>query len=132
MSGVAAKLGRNYALSGSVVHGDGRGRTIGTPTANLDVPLEKAIPANGVYACWAFIGAEKYKAVVNIGLRPTFGTGEVIPHVEAHLPGQELNLYDRVVRLEFVERLRGEQKFSGIDPLVAQIRADIAKAQSIL
>lgn len=132
VAGAAVKLGRPYALSGAVMRGDGRGRTIGIPTANMDVPLEKAIPANGVYACQTFVGADGYKAVVNIGVRPTFTSGGVAPRVEAHLLGFDADIYDQTIRLEFIERLRGEQKFSGIDALVAQIRMDIAEANDIL
>jgi riboflavin kinase/FMN adenylyltransferase len=98
----------------------------------MDVPLEKVMPSNGVYACWAFLGAEKHKAVINIGVRPTFNTGEVVPRVEAHLLKYDADLYGQILRLEFVERLRGEQKFSGIDALVAQITTDIAQANDIL
>jgi riboflavin kinase/FMN adenylyltransferase len=132
VAGAAVKLGRNYRVSGIVIRGDGRGRTIGIPTANMDVPLEKVIPANGVYACWALVGEEKHKAVVNIGVRPTFTSGEVVPRVEAHLLDYDSDLYDQTITVEFVERLRGEQKFPGIDALVAQIKADIAKANEIL
>src|SRR6185295_14916806 len=103
-------LGRWYTLSGPIIRGDGRGRTIGIPTANIDVPLEKVIPANGVYACQAIVAAEKHKAVVNIGVRPTFTSGEVLPRVEAHLLDFDADIYDQTLRLEFVERLRGEQK----------------------
>jgi riboflavin kinase/FMN adenylyltransferase len=132
VAGAAVKLGRCYTLSGSVIRGDGRGRTIGIPTANMDVPLEKVIPANGVYACWAFVGAEKHKAVVNIGVRPTFTSGEVVPRVEAHILNFDADLYDQTLKLEFVQRLRGEQKFPGIDALVAQIKTDITKTNDIL
>jgi len=128
----AVRLGRNYMVSGAVIRGDGRGRTIGIPTANLDVPIEKAIPANGVYACWAWIGGQKHKTVVNIGLRPTFNNGSVAPRVEAHLLDYDADLYDQTVSLEFVERLRGEQKFSGIEALVTQIKTDIGQAKDIL
>ncbi len=132
VSGAAVKLGRSYSLSGSVIRGDGRGRTIGIPTANMDIPLEKVIPANGVYACWAVVGGERHKTVVNIGVRPTFTTGEVAPRVEAHILEYDADLYDQVLTVEFVERLRGEQKFAGIDALLAQIKSDIAKANTIL
>lgn len=132
VAGAAVKLGRCYAVSGPVIRGDGRGRTIGIPTANIDVPLEKVIPANGVYACRALVGGEKRKAVVNVGVRPTFTSGEVVPRVEAHLLDYDAVLYDQVIELEFVERLRGEQKFAGIDALVTQIKIDIAKANDIL
>ena len=132
VAAAAIRLGRSYMVSGTVIRGDGRGRTIGIPTANLDVPLEKAIPANGVYACWAGVGDQKRKAVVNIGLRPTFNSGPVLPRVEAHLLDYDADLYDQTITLEFVERLRGEQKFPGIDALVAQIKADIGKTNDIL
>jgi riboflavin kinase/FMN adenylyltransferase len=132
VAGAAVKLGRPYSVSGPVVHGDGRGRTLGIPTANIAVPLEKAIPANGVYACWALVGGEKHKAVVNVGVRPTFTSSEVAPHVEAHLPGYVADLYDQTITLEFVERLRGEQKFPSVDALLAQIKTDIAKANDLL
>ena len=132
VSAAAVKLGRNYALGGPVIRGDGRGRTIGIPTANIDVPLEKVIPANGVYACQAFLGIEKHKAVVNIGVRPTFNSSEVAPRVEAYLLDYDADIYGQILTLQFVERLRGEQKFSGIDALVAQIKIDIAKANDIL
>jgi riboflavin kinase/FMN adenylyltransferase len=132
VAGAAFKLGRPYALSGPVIRGDGRGRTIGIPTANVDVPFEKVIPANGVYACQAVVGVENYKAVVNIGVRPTFTSGEVLPRVEAHLLDFDDDIYDQALKLEFVERLRGEQKFPGIDALVAQIKSDITQAKDVL
>lgn len=132
VAAAALELGRPYGLGGPVIRGDGRGRTIGIPTANLDVPLDKVIPANGVYACRALVGADKHKAVVNIGVRPTFTSGEVVPRVEAHLLEYDADLYDQTLRLEFVERLRGEQKFPGIEALVAQIKTDIGKANDIL
>lgn len=132
VAGAALLLGRHYAVSGTIVRGDGRGRTIGIPTANMDVPREKIIPANGVYACWAIIHDEKHKAVVNVGVRPTFTSGEVIPRVEAHLLDYDADLYEQILRLEFVERLRGEQKFPSIDALVAQIRSDIETAKNAL
>jgi riboflavin kinase/FMN adenylyltransferase len=125
-------LGRRYALSGRVIHGDARGRTIGIPTANLEPPAQKLIPLNGVYACWAIVGGEKYQAVANIGVRPTFDDPNPHPHVEAHLLGFSADVYDAEMRLEFVERLRGEVKFPGIEALVAQIKTDIVKAEEIL
>lgn len=132
VSGAAADLGRSYSVSGPIIRGDGRGRTIGIPTANVDVLLDKAVPANGVYACWVTARGEKHKAVTNIGVRPTFTTGEVVPRVEAHLLDFDADLYDQTITVEFVERLRGEQKFSGIDALLAQIKLDIVRANEIL
>jgi len=128
----AVKLGRYYSMQGSVIPGDGRGRTIGIHTANVDLPAGKALPANGVYACWAFVEGEKRSAVTNIGLRPTFTGGEAVPRVEAHLLDYSADLYGKTLKLEFVERLRGEQKFPSVEALLAQIRADIERARELL
>ena len=128
----AAKLGRYYSMAGPVVPGDGRGRTIGIHTANIEVPAEKVIPLNGVYACWALVDGKKHPSVVNIGVRPTFTVGEVLPRIEAHLLDFSADLYGKNVRLEFVERLRGEQKFTSVEALVTQIRVDIEKAKHLL
>ncbi len=128
----AAKLGRCYAVQGPVIPGDGRGRTIGIHTANVETPAEKALPANGVYATWAFAEGEKHPAVTNIGLRPTFTGGEALPRVEAHLLGYSGDLYGKMLKLEFVERLRGEQKFPSVEALISQIRLDSERARGIL
>jgi riboflavin kinase/FMN adenylyltransferase len=132
VAAAADKLGRYYSLAGPVVPGDGRGRTIGIPTANIDFPLEKVIPLNGVYACWALVDGGKYRAVVNIGVRPTFTGGDVLPRVEAHLLDYSSDLYGKTVALEFVDRLRGEQKFPSAEALVAQIKADIERAKTLI
>ncbi len=131
VAGASALLGRPFALRGIVAHGDGRGRQIGFPTANLQVSADMALPANGVYACRAYLAAgERIPAVTNVGVRPTFaGTQRV---VEAHLLDWAGNLYDQPLRLEFLMRLRSERKFSGIDELVAQIGNDVAEARAIL
>jgi len=128
----AAKLGRYYSVQGPVVPGDGRGRTIGIHTANVDTPAGKALPANGVYATWAWVEGQKYPAVTNVGLRPTFTGGEAIPRVEAHLLDYSGDLYGKMLKLEFVERLRGEQKFPSVEALVAQIRSDSEQARGML
>jgi riboflavin kinase/FMN adenylyltransferase len=128
----AVKLGRYYSMQGPVVPGDGRGRTIGIHTANVEIPAGKALPANGVYACWAFVDGEKHLAVTNIGLRPTFTGGDAMPRVEAHLLDYSSDLYGKTLKLEFVERLRGEQKFPSVEALIAQIRADIERARELL
>ncbi len=132
LAGVAAKLGRYYAVSGPVQPGDRRGRTIGIPTANIEPPAEKALPPNGVYACYAWVDGEKYLAVTNIGVRPTFTNGENIQRIEAHLLDTQANYYGKTMRLEFVQRLRGEQKFESVQALVAQIQADIEQSRKIL
>jgi riboflavin kinase/FMN adenylyltransferase len=128
----AADLGRFYAVSGSVVHGDGRGRRINIPTANIDYPKDKVIPANGIYACWAWLGTEKLPAAVNIGINPTFTPDKVTPNLEAHILDFDRDLYGQELKLEFVERLRDELKFDSVDALVKQIHADIGKTRDIL
>ena len=121
-----ALLGRPYLVEGRVVRGEGRGRTLGIPTANLE-PRNETLPALGVYAAWAWPeGARARPAVVNVGRRPTFGAGAV--SVEAHLPGFAGDLYGRGFGLSFVARIRGEEKFAGPEALVARIREDIAAA----
>lgn len=128
----ARMLGRPYSIPGEVVPGDGRGRTIGIPTANLDTWPERIIPASGVYATWAWPGAIRFPSVTNIGVRPTFTPGETTQHVEAHLLDYHQDLYGRNLRLEFAARLRGEQRFTSVDALRQQIQADIQQARGIL
>lgn len=127
----ARLLGRPYALRGEVVHGDHRGATIGFPTANLATPPEQLLPADGVYACVVELpGASTAQpAVTNVGVRPTFGA--LRRTVETYLLDWSGELYGATVRIAFRQRLRGEQKFSGIDALVAQIRADVAAAREL-
>lgn len=127
----AALLGRPYFIDGRIVRGDGRGRTLGFPTANLEV-VNEALPARGVYACWCRLEAEgmPLAAAVNVGRRPTFG-GEATT-VEAHLLDFSGDLYGRLVRLSFEERLRGEVRFAGPEALKAQIGADVARARAVL
>lgn len=132
VSRAAVDLGRYYTLRGSIIHGDGRGKKINIPTANLEIPAEKVIPANGVYACWAWVGEEKHPAVTNIGIRPTFTPDSKKPSAEAHLLDFSRELYGQEVRLEFVERLREEMKFPSVEALVEQIHADIARGREIL
>ncbi len=78
-------LGHPYSLHGPVIHGDGRGKTIQVPTANIAYSHEKMIPARGIYACWAYVGNEKYSAAINIGINPTFTPDKQTPNVEVHL-----------------------------------------------
>ena len=127
---VAPLLGRPFAVEGQVIHGDARGRTIGFPTANIAVSPDHALPADGVYACYAYLGDERHAAVTNIGVRPTFA--DLQRRVEAHLLDFDRDLYGQVMRLSFSERLRGEQKFNGIEELVAQIGRDVAHGREVL
>jgi riboflavin kinase/FMN adenylyltransferase len=127
---VTACLGRPYCLTGTVIRGDGRGRTIGIPTANIQTWEEQHLPANGVYAATVTVGGESYTAATNIGVRPTVDGHHQT--VEAHLLDFERDLYDQEVSLKFIGRIRDEQKFSGLDALVAQIHADIAQTREMV
>lgn len=125
-------LGRPYFVEGRVVHGEGRGRTLGIPTANL-APSNETLPGNGVYACRATAtdaGDLSLLAVVNIGRQPTFGGSETT--LEAHLLAFEGDLYGRRLRVAFEARLREECRFASPEDLVVQIRSDIAEAQRLL
>jgi len=124
-------LGRPFSLQGEVENGAGRGRTIGIPTANLAIWQERAVPGSGVYVCRAEVAGEKHAAVANIGVRPTFEE-DAAPRVEAHILDFEGDIYGQNVRLEFFQRLRGEQRFESVDELVAQIETDITQAREIL
>jgi riboflavin kinase/FMN adenylyltransferase len=123
-------LGYDYTLTGTVIHGDKRGRTIGFPTANLDVPREKLLPAYGVYACWAQLGDQRLPAVVNIGQRPTFDPPKLM--IEAHLFDWEGDIYGETLAVSLVQRIRGEQAFPSVQALIAQITADCARARIML
>lgn len=126
----AALLGRGYAVYGEVVHGEKRGRRIGFPTANVAVWQEQVLPANGVYAGWAVLNGEPFMAVTNIGLRPTFSGEEVT--VEAHLLDFNREIYGQKLVVTFEKRLRSEQKFGGIEALIAQIAADAEAGRAFL
>ena len=130
----ARLLGYPYSLRGRVIHGEARGRTINTPTANIDYAPEKLLPANGIYACWAYVGddASPYRAAVNVGSNPTFTPDKKTTNVEAHLLDFDREIYGQEVKLEFVSRLRDELKFSSVDALIEQIWVDIARTREIL
>ncbi|HMR99126.1 MAG TPA: bifunctional riboflavin kinase/FAD synthetase [Anaerolineales bacterium] len=129
----AAKLmGRPYRLQGTVIRGDQRGRTIGFPTANLDYSVDKLIPFGGIYASWAYLGNEKYKAAVNIGTNPTFTPDKKTMSVEAYLLDFDRDIYDETLQLEFVSRLRDELKFDSVDALIEQIKNDVKQTRRTL
>lgn len=130
VAAAAVLIGRPHTVRGPVVRGDGRGRTIGVPTANLAPDPRVQLPANGVYAARVGLRGETHPAVVNVGVRPTFD-GEGV-RVEAHLLDGDHDLYGRSIDVAFEERIRGERRFDGIDALVAQIRRDIETARSLL
>lgn len=129
----ATLLGRNYTLHGTVVHGKKLGRTIGFPTANIEADsTDKLIPANGVYAADAITtDGHAYRAVVNIGHRPTVDNPSATVTIEAHLDGFTGSLYDQPLTLHFLDRLRGERKFSGLDELKAAISNDLNRTRTL-
>jgi len=126
----ALLLGRPFSVRGPVMRGDQRGRTIGFPTANISVADQHVLPSDGVYVCHAFVGGERYGAVTNVGLRPTFDGKRRT--VEAYLLDFVDDIYGETIRLDLQHRLRGEQKFDGIAALIAQITADVAAARAWL
>lgn len=127
----AAKLlGRNYTLGGEVIHGNALGRTISIPTLNIDIPQEKQLPLYGVYATIANIDGKTYKSVTNIGLKPTVGSDA--PTVETYLLDAQGDFYCKSAKIELVDFLRSEQKFSSLEELKAVISKDIEKAKNIL
>lgn len=126
-----AALGRAPRIRSQVVPGHQRGRVLGYPTANLAHGAEGLIPADGVYACWMHVDGERYGAAVSIGNNPTFGD---VPEktVEAHAIDAHLDLYGRVVELEFVAYVRGMQKFASGEALAEQMRRDELEIRGIL
>ncbi|MEX1071317.1 MAG: bifunctional riboflavin kinase/FAD synthetase [Anaerolineales bacterium] len=129
----ARLLGRPYSLSGEVISGAKRGRSIGIPTANMKISEKRVVPAIGVYVCWAYLDGKRWGAVTNIGMRPTFDDKLPAPVVEAHIldyDGEEF--YGQTLGLDFVSHLRAEQRFNGVDQLLAQILRDTAEARTQL
>jgi riboflavin kinase/FMN adenylyltransferase len=124
-----ALLGHHYVVDGEVVAGDGRGREIGFPTANL-VTANELVPPHGVYATVTEVEARLHASVTNIGVRPTFGDG-LRPTIETHLLDASGDLYGARARLAFVQRLRDERAFLGIEALKTQIAADCAAARDL-
>jgi len=125
-------LGRPFEISGTVVSGANRGKSLGFATSNLDVAEEVVDIKPGVYVCWAEVKGEIWQAVTNIGYRPTFSEGLTSPKIEAHLLDFSGDLYGEKMKLRFVERLRNEMKFEEISSLQAQINEDIAETKAIL
>jgi riboflavin kinase/FMN adenylyltransferase len=132
VASAAALLGRRYSLAGRVVHGDGLGRTLGWPTANLRLHDEKCLPSLGIYAVWTRIdgAGEWLPGAMSIGIRPTFG-GQAVT-LEVHLIDWSGDLYGRELEVEFVDWLRAELKFEGVGPLVEAIGADVRHARQRL
>jgi riboflavin kinase/FMN adenylyltransferase len=124
-------LGAPFHMRGTIAHGDKRGRTLGYPTANLVPDPRLVVPDHGIYACRAEIDGERYVAAVNVGVRPTFKTGRGLL-VEAYLLDFEADVYDRELRLDFLDRLRGERRFDSVDELVEQMGRDVEQTRRLV
>ncbi len=122
-------LGRNYCISGTVVKGFQRGRLLGFPTINLDIPITKVIPKIGVYRGFCEYGGTIYKAMINIGYNPTFNNQ--LMSVEAHILDFEKNIYGEKIKIYFLDRIRDEKKFSGIEELKEQLIKDKSITEKI-
>jgi riboflavin kinase/FMN adenylyltransferase len=123
-------LGAPFQMRGTVVHGDKRGRTLGFPTANLVPDPRLVVPDHGVYACRARVDGVERLAAVNVGVRPTFQTGRGLL-VEAFLLDFEGDLYGQTLALEFVDRLRGEQRFDSVGALIEQMDRDVVETRRV-
>jgi len=129
----ANMLGRPFELRGPVVKGDQRGRLLGFPTANVEIPTKMCMPADGVYAGWyERPKGEVHMCAINIGRRPTFYEHAETSLLEAHLIGFEGDLYGEQAKIRFAKFLRSERKFDGIEALIAQLQTDIASATELL
>jgi len=123
-------LGRSYALTGEVVHGDHRGRELGYPTANIHVWDEQVIPANGVYTGWAYLGNERLMAATSVGVRPQFNGQDV--RVEAYILDFDRDIYGQQLTFSFERYLRPEMKFDSLNGLLVQIAADVQTSREYL
>lgn len=128
----AALLGHPHRVEGKVVEGDKRGGKIGFPTSNLNIPPTMARLRSGVYACYVWVEGERWKAVANLGLRPTFEDKLAPPRFETHILGFSGSLYGETLGVEFISYLREERKFENIAALQAQIERDIHRARQVL
>lgn len=125
-----ALLGRPYAVSGTIVRGEQRGRALGFPTINVAPPPDKLLPHDGIYATWVTIGGRRHRAASSLGVRPTFGGGP--RKLEAYLLDFSGDLYGQEATVAFVERLRDEQRFDSAEALAAQIARDVERTRLAL
>jgi len=130
MRRVERLMGRHFYLRGKVITSDKRGRALGFPTANLDIKPQQALPSNGIYATVTQVDGKQFPSATNIGIRPTFGEGEKT--VETHLLNYKGDLYGKEIRVEFVQKLRDEQRFPSPEALRIQIEKDIREAEIVL
>ncbi len=132
MEKVRRLMGHYFQIGGKIIASDRRGRILGFPTANLDIPITsgQALPGNGIYATITQVDDKQFPSATNIGTRPTFGEGE--KNVETHLLNYKGDLYGKEIRVEFMQKLRDEQRFPSSEELKAQIRKDIREVEAIL
>jgi len=130
MGKVRRLMGHYFQIGGKVVPSDKRGRILGFPTANLDIKPQQALPSNGIYATVTQVDDKQFHSATNIGTRPTFGKGKKT--VETHLLNYKGDLYSKEIRVEFVQKLRDEQRFPSSEELKTQIEQDIQEIDAIL
>lgn len=128
----ATLLGYTPFLRGQVVHGEKRGRQLGYPTANLDIPYDLLVPAQGVYAVQVEFNGLSQPGVANIGIKPTFHPETHPANVEVHILDYDGDIYGEMIKVSFLQKIRGEKKFKGINELVEQIKTDTGNARAIL
>ena len=123
-------LGRNHHLSGTVVVGDQRGRTLGFPTANIEIDDQLLLPRDGIYATWAMIDGKRHKSATSIGIRPTFGLTQRL--VEVYVMDFSDDLYGKTIDVEFIKKVRDQEKFDGLEALITQIKRDVEDCRQVL
>lgn len=128
LSEVGDLLGRPYSIAGKVIEGERRGRQLGFPTANVETPWQ-LLPKMGVYATIAELGNRRFQSITNVGIRPTFGHNSLL--IETHIFDFNDDIYGEPIRVHFIERLRDEKKFDGIDALSLQISKDVEHAKRV-
>lgn len=126
----ARYLGHYFALAGLVVHGQGRGRALGFPTANLRIEPHQLLPDTGIYAGYLCVDGRQLPAAISVGYNVVFGGREIV--AEAHVLDFDEDLYDKEVTLEFVGRVREERNFDGVDALIEEMHRDVAAVRDIL
>ncbi len=123
-------LGRPFSLEGPVVNGEARGRLLGFPTANVEVPQEVVHPPNGIYSTVATTQGHSHLSVTSIGVRPTFGGGQRT--VETFIMDFNGDLYGQTLKIELQQRIRNEERFDSVNALIAQMHKDVATARRLL
>ncbi len=125
-------LGRPYQLGGKVIYGDQRGKSLGIPTANLDVHPEQILPAYGIYATWTWLNNRRYASVANVGERPTFDSHRLPIQVESHILDFDQDIYGEYIQLDFIQFLRPEIRYPSVQDMLDQIKIDIQQSREVL